>query len=60
MDDETKAAWLQLGEQLFAECPEKYQEVVSGLGDVIEAQRIIARFDWQLLHRGRPRKVYRA
>lgn len=60
MDDDIKTEWLKLGEELLAVNAEKFHEVVGGLRDVIEAQQIIARFDWQLMHRGRPRKVYRA
>lgn len=60
MDDETKAELIELGERLMAAGPQKFYEVLRGLREVVEAQEIIARFDWQLLHRGRPRKVYRA
>jgi hypothetical protein len=60
MDDETKHLWLYLGERLLAANPEKFFEVTQGLKDVCEAQEIIARFDNQLLFRGRPRKTYRA
>lgn len=60
MDEETKREWNELAERLFDAGPEKFYEVLRGLRDVVEAQEIIARFDWQLLHRGRPRKVYRA
>ncbi len=60
MDEETKAEWLELGERLLDAGPEKFYEVLRGLRDVVEAQEVIAKFDWQLLHRGRPRKVYRA
>ncbi len=60
MDEETKAMWIELGERLKAAGPEKFLEVLAGLREVVEAQEVIARFDWQLMHRGRPRKVYRA
>jgi hypothetical protein len=60
MDDDTKAEWLKLGERLLAAGPDKFDEVLRGLRDVVEAQELIASYDWQLLHRGRPRKVYRA
>ena len=60
MDDETKAEWMHLAERLLAAGPEKFFEVLRGMRDVVEAQEVIARFDWQLLHRGRPKKVYRA
>lgn len=60
MDENTKREWEQLAERLMAAGPDKFFEVLRGLRDVVEAQEVIARFDWQLLHRGRPRKVYRA
>jgi hypothetical protein len=60
MDDDTKAMWMEIGARLLAAGPDKFDEVLRGLQDVVEAQEIIARFDWQLMHRGRPRKVYRA
>lgn len=52
------AEWLAIGERLRTLDPEKYREVVGGLREVIEAQEIIARYDSQLLYRGRPRKKY--
>ncbi|HET9748351.1 MAG TPA: hypothetical protein VFS06_03520 [Casimicrobiaceae bacterium] len=58
MSEDEKTEWLALGEALLALCPEKFREVVRGLRDVIDAQKIIARFDWQLFFRGRPRKKY--
>lgn len=49
-----------MGERLLDVSPEKFDEVLRGLKDVIEAQEIIARFDGQLFFRGRPKKLYRA
>jgi len=60
MDDDSKAEWLALGERLLQACPEKFLEVVRGLRELVDAQEIIARFDWQLPFRGRPRKKYHA
>jgi hypothetical protein len=60
MDDETKAEWLALGERLLAAGPDKFYEMLRMLREVVEAQETIAKFDWQLLHRGRPRKRYEA
>jgi len=60
MDDDKKREWLELGEQLRALSEEKFDEVADGLKDVIDAQRVLARFDWQLMFRGRPRKRYLA
>jgi hypothetical protein len=56
MNDNVKDEWVALGERLLAVCPEKFLEVLRGLRELIEAQEIIARFDWQLPFRGRPRK----
>jgi len=60
MDDETKKEWAALGERLLDVSPEKFNEVMRGLRDVVEAQEIIARFDSQPFFRGRPKKIYRA
>lgn len=60
MDDETKAVWEKLGAELLEASPDKFAEVVAGLRDVVEAQHILARYDWQLMFRGRPRKRYEA
>ena len=54
------AEWIALGEQLREVDEAKYVEVMAGLRDLIDAQRIIRRFDWQLMFRGRPRKRYHA
>lgn len=60
MDDDKKAVWLSLGEELLAADPDKFHEALRGLRDVVEAQRILARFDGQLFFRGRPKKRYHA
>ena len=60
MDDDVKREWMELGERLLKAGPDKFYEVLRGLRDVVEAQETIAKFDWQLLHRGRPRKRYEA
>lgn len=60
MDDDVKDEWSELGRRLLEAGPEKFREVLQGLRDVVEAQEVIAKFDWQLLLRGRPRKTYRA
>jgi len=60
MDEETKKKWLDLGALLLEVSPEKFDEVMRGLRDVIEAQTILAKYDWQLMFRGRPRKRYHA
>jgi hypothetical protein len=60
MSKEVAEEWVALGEQLAELNPEKHREVLDGMRDLVEAQRIIARFDWQLMFRGRPRKRYHA
>ena len=52
--------WASLAERLHAAGPEKFEEVLRGMRDVVEATEIIARFDRQLFFRGRPRKRYPA
>jgi len=58
--DDDLCEWVQLALRLREACPEKFADVVTSLTAVVEAQEIIARFDWQLLFRGRPRKRYMA
>lgn len=60
MDDEVKLEWMRLAERLYAAGPDKFHEVLVGMRDVVEATEIIAGYDWQLMHRGRPRKRYHA
>lgn len=60
MDDETKAEWLRLAERLFASSPEKHEEALRAMREIVDASEVIARYDWQLMLRGRPRKQYRA
>lgn len=60
MDDDTKTEWEALGERLLVAGPDKFHEVLRMLRHVVEAQEMIARFDWQLMLRGRPRKRYEA
>ena len=60
MDESTKAEWLQLAERLYEAGPEKFDEALGAMRELVDAQEIIARFDWQLMARGRPRKQYRA
>lgn len=60
MDDVTKAEWIALAERLRVASPEKFNDVLRGLREVVEASEIIARFDQQLFFRGRPKKQYQA
>lgn len=55
-----KDEWMELGRRLRELSPEKFDEVLAGMRDVVEAQEVISRFDHQLLFRGRPRKLYEA
>lgn len=61
MDDDTMAEWVALGDRLAVAGPEKLQEVIEKLREVADAQEIIAKFDGQLIFRGRrPTKRYLA
>jgi len=60
MEDDSGVQWAALGAALRELDEAKFEEVQSGLRDLIEAQQIIARYDWQLMFRGRPRKRYHA
>lgn len=59
MEDQLKE-WRDLGEELADVGPDKFAELLQAMRLIVEAQRTIARFDWQLLFRGRPRKRYLA
>lgn len=52
--------WGELGLRLAEASPEKFDEVLRALQQVVEAQETLAKFDWQLPFRGRPRKRYLA
>lgn len=55
------AEWVALAERLLvAGGQEKFAEVLSAVREATEAQEIIARFDWQLMLRKRPQKLYKA
>ena len=61
MTPEDFAEWVELGMRLRQAGPEKHEQVVRRLRDVVDAQETIASFDWQLVFRsGRPRKRYLA
>lgn len=60
LDDTTKAEWLELAERLLLAGPEKFDEVLGAMRELVDAQEIISKFDWQLMMRGRPRKQYQA
>jgi hypothetical protein len=52
--------WADLGTRLAIAGPEKYEEIVSALREIVDAQETIAQFDWQLLFGKRPSKRYQA
>ena len=52
--------WTEIGARLAAAGPEKYAEVLEAVRKIVEAQEVIAQFDWQLLFGERPSKRYRA
>lgn len=54
------AEWTALGARLADASPEKYAELLTALRSIVEAQEVIAGFDWQLLFGERPSKVYQA
>lgn len=60
MDEDVEKEWAELGARLRAAGPQKFNEVLAGMRDVVEAQEIIQRFDTQLFFRGRPKKTYSA
>lgn len=60
MDEKTRVVWALLGERLAVAGPEKFDQVVERLTDVVEAQELISEYDYQLFLRGRPRKRYLA
>jgi hypothetical protein len=52
--------WSELGARLAKAGPEKYAEVLEAIRKIVEAQEVIAQFDWQLLFGERPSKRYHA
>ena len=60
-DDSSDGEWVDLGRALRELDEAKFREFLDGLRELVEAQRIIRKFDWQLFTaRGRPRKRYHA
>lgn len=60
MEDDLLSEWAALGLRLARAEPEKFDEVLRSIRNVVEAQELLAGFDWQLFLRGRPRKRYLA
>ncbi len=61
MTPDELAEWIELGMRLRAAGPVKHAQVLEGLRHVVDAQEVIADYDWQLALRAeRPRKRYRA
>lgn len=52
--------WTELGVRLASAGPEKYEEILDALRKIVDAQEVIAQFDWQLLFGERPSKRYHA
>jgi len=52
--------WTEIGARLAIAGPAKYDEILQALRKIVEAQELIAEFDWQLLFGERPNKRYRA
>jgi hypothetical protein len=52
--------WSELGVRLAEVGHEKFDEIVEAVRKIVEAQEIIAEFDWQLLFGERPSKRYQA
>lgn len=52
--------WTDLAARLEVVCPEKHDELLEALRQIVETQETIARFDWQLLFGTRPSKRYMA
>ena len=50
--------WVDLAARLAAAGPEKYDELLSAMRQIVEAQEEIAQHDGQLFFGGRPRKRY--
>lgn len=52
--------WTELGLRLKTAGHEKYVEILEAVEKIVEAQEVIAQFDWQLLFGERPSKRYHA
>lgn len=52
--------WLELGGKLADLNEKKFYELLEAMRGIVEAQQVLAEFDWQLMFRARPSKRYRA
>lgn len=52
--------WSELGVRLAEVGPAKFEELLEAMRKIVEAQELIAKYDWQLLFGERPSKRYRA
>lgn len=52
--------WTELAARLAAAGPDKYDELLEAMRQIVEAQETLAAFDWQLLFGARPSKRYLA
>lgn len=59
-DENTVTEWTELGERLARSGPTKFGELLDALRKIVDAQELIAEFDWQLLFGRRPTKRYQA
>jgi hypothetical protein len=60
IDDVDVIEWAELGARLAVVGPDKFAELIDAMRKIVDAQEMIAKFDWQLLFRDRPSKRYLA
>lgn len=54
------AEWTELGARLMEANEPKFEQLLEALRKIVDAQELIAAFDWQLFLRQRPGKRYQA
>ena len=50
--------WAELGARLVEVNPDKYRQLLEAMRQIVDAQELLAEFDWQLFLRARPIKRY--
>lgn len=60
MDNKDVTEWAELGARLVDANEQKFTELLDALRKIVDAQEMIAQFDWQLFLRSRPGKRYQA
>lgn len=50
--------WSELGARLAEVNQAKYEQLLTAMRQIVEAQELLAEFDWQLFMRARPNKRY--